>query len=77
MKKNLAMVAVLLLTGLVSNAAQITKVIVRQQWPWSEKIKIEYPLESEARVSEEKGILIVTYSFATTPSSEYVAVYMF
>ena len=43
-KKSLSIVAALL-AGIL-NAAEIEQVIVRQQWPWSTDVKVEYRLSA-------------------------------
>ena len=42
MNKAKFLFAVLLVASVAAQAAEITKVIVRQQWPWSDAIKVEY-----------------------------------
>ena len=42
MKSMLLSVAILLSAGVFASEAEISKVIVRQQWPWSADVKVEY-----------------------------------
>ena len=50
--------AFLLVASVAAQAAEIKKVIVRQQWPWSSDIKVEYVL-SGVTVPVDIGVTVL------------------
>ena len=59
--KNAFMLMFAALAAAALNAATINQVIVRQQWPWSTKVKVEYSL-SGVDASHPVDIAVTTYN---------------
>lgn len=73
MNSRIALAAGMAMAALVSGAATISDVVIRQQWPWSPKVNIDFLLEGELdedcdvklEISDAKGPLnVYANSFA-------------
>ena len=58
------------LTAGVVNAADIEQVIVRQQWPWSTDVKVEYMI---SQVTKPIDIIVTAYNGDEELKSETLA----